>query len=334
MHMKTVKNYSMSILCVMLFVLCSCTKENQPPSGLDTVPESSIVCESKYIAYITEDSKVYIAYDDGSGEYISGFDSIVQISGGENELAALNSDGELMFFDVLNKCRLEYLPDWEEIVSDFELGGNAVAHVYNLQKEMLELDAIDNIHMKYPEWYICNKKDGTTVINGVNWIKEDIDIIETWKDIVKYKAYNEGVIGLKNDGTIVAHTYTEEDFSEWKDIIDIECGHFFFGLKSDGTVLTNGYEKECYVQDWKDIIQISAVPQTTVGLCKDNTVELAYHLDYGQSEASLWKDIIFVEAAYDYVLGVKSDKTIIITSTEDNKFDFSNAPVPYLCKRK
>lgn len=327
--MKISKNFLMYLLClILLFIFSGCAKGKLLSNSPNIAADNNIVCESRYIAYITDESRVYIAYDDGSGEYIPGFDSVVQLSGGENELAALNSDGKIMFFNVSGRCVIEKLQDWEEIQKDFELGGNYVAHLYNLKKEMSGLTGINNINMQYPEWFICNKNDGNKVIYGVDWVKEQTDILKTWENIVKYKSVKEHIIGLKNDGTVMS--YTEEDLSDWKDIVDIDCGQFFFGLKSDGSVLTTGYEKECIVKDWKDIIQISAAPNTTVGLNKNNTVLVAYSLDFGQSEACSWKDIILVKASYDYVFGVKSDKTIVVTSNEDRMFDFTNAPTPYL----
>lgn len=57
---------------------------------------------------------------------------------------------------------------------------------------------------------------------------------------------------------------------------------------------------------------------------------MAYSLDLGQSEACSWKDIIYVKASYYYVFGVKSDKTIVVTSNEDSMFGFTNSPAPYL----
>ena len=148
--MKTSRNILLYLLCLIsLFILSGCTKGKLLSGSPNMVSDNGIVCEGKYIAYITDDSRVYIAYDDGSGEYISGFDSIVQLSGGESEIAALNSDGRLMFFDVINKCGIERLPDWEEVRESFELGGNTVFYLYNLKKEMHELDDIDNIYMQY-----------------------------------------------------------------------------------------------------------------------------------------------------------------------------------------
>ncbi len=339
---KFIKKSFAVLVATVCIVTSSCgSKDDLITTGPYMMQDNSIVCESDYIAYITDDNRVYIAYSDGTGEYVPGFDSVVQLSGGECELVALNSDGKLVFYDLLEKCILEKFPDWEEISSGFELGGNNVSNLYNFQNELLELDSISNIHMEYPEWYVCNTKDGDVLINGVNWLEEDIAVVESWKDVVKYKSYTQNVIGLKSDGTILSHIYENEesdiynsddsDVSEWKDIVDIDCGFYFFGLESDGTVITNGwYSGECNVQDWQDIVQISAVPNTTVGLRNNKTVEVAYELDSGQSEATSWKDIILVKAADDYVLGIKDDKTIVVTLEENRAFDFTNAPAPFI----
>lgn len=85
---------------------------------------------------------------------------------------------------------------------------------------------------------------------------------------------------------------TNEELSGWNDIVDIEFGFSFIGLKSDGSVLTTDYEKDWKIEDWHDIIQISAAPNTTVGLSRINTVLVVHDLYFGQWEEASWENVV------------------------------------------
>lgn len=76
------------------------------------------------------------------------------------------------------------------------------------------------------------------------------------------------------------------------------------GLKTDGTVVAGQYvgnilvddRGECKVNEWTDIIAISATDNYTMGLKADGTVVATEYLGeavyyQGQCEVSKWKDI-------------------------------------------
>ena len=62
---------------------------------------------------------------------------------------------------------------------------------------------------------------------------------------------------------------------DWTDIVAISAGYeHTVGLKSDGTVVAVGGNEDgqCNVQNWTDIVAISAGNKHTVGLKSDGTV--------------------------------------------------------------
>jgi alpha-tubulin suppressor-like RCC1 family protein len=108
---------------------------------------------------------------------------------------------------------------------------------------------------------------------------------ESWTDLVSVSSHAYGIIGLKNDGTVVA---TEDEspskwyagaaeISDWTDIQQITCGTYItVGLKSDGTVVATKYtgdikynKGQSNASNWTDIVSIAAGSTHTVGLKSD-----------------------------------------------------------------
>ena len=111
---------------------------------------------------------------------------------------------------------------------------------------------------------------------------------------------------------------------EWTNVVSISTGGssgrstlgkgHIVGLRSDGTVVAVGDNSfgQCNVEEWRDIIAISAGDYHTVGLKSDGTVVTT------QSESELpktceiirdWVDVTAISAGYGYTLALKSDGT-------------------------
>ena len=124
-------------------------------------------------------------------------------------------------------------------------------------------------------------------------------------------------VGLQSDGTVVAvgnNEYGQCNVNDWKDIVSISAGLYHTaGLKSDGTVVAVGYNDagQCDVKNWKDIVAVSAGGWHTVGLKTDGTVVAVGYNDAGQCDVKNWKDIVAVSAGYDHTVGLKSDGTVV-----------------------
>ena len=152
-----------------------------------------------------------------------------------------------------------------------------------------------------------------------NIIKESADKLKT-----RIATGAEHSVGLKADGTVVAvghNEYGQCNVQDWTDIVAVSAGNFHtVGLKSNGTVVATGLgdNGECDISAWSDIIAISAGNDHTVGLKSDGTV-VAVGESNGEFRAlnvSEWTNIVAIAAGYFDTYGVKSDGTVVTT----NKF--------------
>jgi hypothetical protein len=92
------------------------------------------------------------------------------------------------------------------------------------------------------------------------------------------------------------------------------------GLKRDGTVIATGCNtrKQCNVDNWHDIVAISAGKLHTVGLKRDGTVIAVGCDNYGQCDIEDWCDIVAVAAGSGHTAGLKKDGTIITTDDDQD----------------
>jgi len=121
-------------------------------------------------------------------------------------------------------------------------------------------------------------------------------------------------VGLKSDGTVVvtgANSAGQLNVNDWTDIIQISAGNVStVGLKSNGTVVAVGwnYSGQLDVGNWMDIICVDASSETTIGLTSDGTV-ITTRLAEQLAE---FTDIIQI----DGIVGLKSDGTVVIVENE------------------
>ena len=92
------------------------------------------------------------------------------------------------------------------------------------------------------------KGDGSVVYAYQNSDNSDLGSmlkpIDNWKNIVAIDYSEDHIVGLKNDGTVLAtgdNTYGQCDVSEWKDIIAIIAGPTYTaGLQTNGDIVITG----------------------------------------------------------------------------------------------
>lgn len=125
----------------------------------------------------------------------------------------------------------------------------------------------------------------------------------------------------------------EQSFALWANVTERKTlvAHTFHtvGLCTDGTVLAAGRNDygQCNVDDWTDIVAISASAYHTVGLKADGTVVAVGMNAHGQCDVSGWTDIVAIlaegepfieqngEIPIGYTVGLKSDGTLITTGS-------------------
>lgn len=101
---------------------------------------------------------------------------------------------------------------------------------------------------------------------------------------------------------------------EWSDIVSISAGwSHTVGLKADGTAVYAGYNGDgrADVSDWTDLVAISAGQWHTVGL-KNNGEVIGTGCDNdGRLDFSLWKEIADVSAGRNHTVGLRADGTVV-----------------------
>ncbi len=91
------------------------------------------------------------------------------------------------------------------------------------------------------------------------------------------------------------------------------------GLKEDGTVVAVGENNngQCNVSEWRNIIDIAVGGNRTVAVHEDGTVVYTADIDaYGHTSLAHWENIVSVYSInlmQDYFVGLKADGTIVTT---------------------
>lgn len=129
-------------------------------------------------------------------------------------------------------------------------------------------------------------------------------------------------VGLHSDGTVVAIGWNEDvgqcDVDDWTDIVAVSAGaNHTVGLHSDGTVVAVGKNEgsQCDVDGWTDIVAVSAGSDHTVGLRSNGTVVAVGSNAAGQCDVSGWSDIVAVSAGGWHTLGLRSDGTVVVAGS-------------------
>ena len=78
------------------------------------------------------------------------------------------------------------------------------------------------------------------------------------------------------------------------------------GVKSDGTVIATGsdYNCRCDVDDWADIVAVSAGKDYTIGLRSDGTTVAVGNNYDGQCDVGAWKDIKLPDNKYFKLINI------------------------------
>lgn len=163
---------------------------------------------------------------------------------------------------------------------------------------------------------------------------------EKWKDLVSIGIGYENIVGLRNDGTVVAcgkNSVVNDSVTKWKDIKTIcIAGSFVIGLRTDGTVVacgTNGYfrdEKEKWARivqnasKWEDVVSIDASTSVVVGLCRDGSVKFGDTNAKVYSYISSLRNVIDVKASSFYVAVFFKNGTVELIQSEKRDVTWEN----------
>lgn len=167
-----------------------------------------------------------------------------------------------------------------------------------------------------------------TVLKSLGDYKDSDDLIQTCQSAItnmvrvgKSKSsisiYAYHTVALRSDGTVIAvgsNNHGQCDVDDWTDIIAVSAGlSHTVGLRSDGTVVAIGNNEsgQCNVGNWKDIIAISAGESFTIGLRSDGTVVATGSNSFKQCNVADWTDIVAISAGTSHTVGLRSDGTVV-----------------------
>ena len=144
------------------------------------------------------------------------------------------------------------------------------------------------------------------IVPKINFQKEKLAILQA----ISKKG---NIVILREDGTVAAsgnNDYGQCNVLKWKDIVEIAAGaNHTVGLRSNGTVVATGNNDfgQCNVSKWRHILSIGAGNFHTVGLKEDGTVVATGNNDFGQCDVSKWKNIIQIKVDENSSIGLKSN---------------------------
>lgn len=259
------------------------------------------------------------------------------LSAGIRFSAAVTSDGKVMFSGRDYEDE-DAIGTWDNIVSIssngvFTIGLKNDGTVVTAQRSSYDyrIDASewrDIVAVAAGEHYIVGlRADGTVTAQGHNGDGQ-IDI-DDWENIIAIDAGWRHTVGLDSYGNVHIAGYASENLlgyiedekELWTDLVNTSAGGgggdylrtFVVGLKADGTAVAVGANEQgqCNIDEWSDLIAISAGDYHTVGLKSDGTVLTTDPDPSIQAEISSWQDIVAISAGYGYTLGLKSDGTVV-----------------------
>ena len=323
-------------------------------TALGEYKDSSLRCEYAKAELLFEEGKLgdaaiafykLGAYTDAKARSFAIWDQIAvrdTIDGGQYHTVGLKVGGTVVavgsdYVDAKYKGARKAVEDWTNIVAicagdNHTVGlrddGTVVAVGYNEYGQCDVENWTDIVAISAGRCHTVGlRADGTVVAVGANASKDNGDYkggpcdVEGWTDIVSVSAGRWHTVGLKSDGTVVAvgSNYSEIDdnytsynylnggpcdVEEWTDIVAISAGGFHtVGFRADGSAVAvgnNGYgNNQCAVEEWTDIVALSAGMRHTAGLRADGTVTARGWNQHGQCDIGEWRDVAAV-VALDY----------------------------------
>lgn len=142
----------------------------------------------------------------------------------------------------------------------------------------------------------------------------------------------DGIVAIREDGTVVVTGYGDVDVSNWAEMVEVAAIPMgVLGLRADGTVrlaLEKEWDpvydwdkqlKETTIwKDWKNIRSITAGPQHIVGLKEDGTVVACGNNSSGECDVEDWNDIVSVASGFSHTVGLKSNGTVVAVGDNSN----------------
>lgn len=246
---------------------------------------------SRVITSAYKGDTVYAVKKIGSVTVMGGSD-VVQVTAYGDYILKLKNDGTVEGYCDNNSERAELTKDWTDICS---------------------------ISIS-PDYVYGVKNDGTVVYKKYDSSTDNNIKIDDWTNIIQLEpCLFGGVVGLKDDGTIVQSGVDRScvlKLKEWKDIVQLSgTNTFLVGLKKDGEleyVSTTPYTT-MDVKNEKSVIQLSKnyYDSNNIALVRADGSVVAYGNNSVDScDITSWNDIVYLYGGQATVYGIKKDGTV------------------------
>jgi hypothetical protein len=229
---------------------------------------------------------------------------IVQVSNGQFYYTGVKRDGSVL----VRRRESDHIPKDEErylAVGDEVKSWTDIVQICQLEDSLS---------------FLGLKKDGTivTTIRDVpgEYISENFREVKDWTDIAQIHASDFMVTGVRKDGTVIT----------------IKMPEFLAMWGQDDGFFTDVNEFYDEINSWTDIVQVLDTGDSfsdgyggnssglILGLKSDGTVNffkycalgaVGVSLQYDFEAISKWTDIVYICDDYGYVVGLKSDGTVV-----------------------
>lgn len=303
------KVLGLSILAVLLIALGSILmKKSQVVYDI----EEQVICGESYIAYITDEEKVFMITEEGTA-YVPEAEGVRKIFGYGSAIILLLNDGSIKVYD------------WPSGL--YVTGDNYESHDFEYYIPLCNLiEAQGNVDDLF-----CIDGGCIGVYKEGQWISYP-SFIEIDNDAIKIIGNcPEPEMWLKSDGTVAASCgnviteIMEKKIESWTDVKDIAIGFAPFALLSNGTVVTvfPNPQDAADIEEWQDICYLTAAPYITAGLTADGKVLVRSPKDDAILQAEEWKNVCFVKAFSNYLFGVDKDGRLLLTESKSSHLRIS-----------
>ncbi|MEN6417461.1 MAG: protein kinase [Clostridiaceae bacterium] len=218
------------------------------------------------------------------------------------------------------------------------LNSDGTVSVYGGGESAIEASSWTNVAQLsgYGDLLAGLRSDGTVVVTGTDAQYLDIGVIEGWTDIVQVEVGYHGLLALTRDGYVLytgnintgEQDYGRSDCVDWYGVKKLIKGdEHMVAINADGTMDSAGMDNvnQCAVSGFSSVIDAATGCQCTYILHADGTVDVIGgnpKYDFGQFDAADWTDIIAIECGDRFVIGLKSDGTVVAAG--DNEYGQKN----------
>lgn len=239
-----------------------------------------------------------------------------------NFSSVFNNFSGVQQIEVMDKASFALTTNGKIIVDIVESG--------EYTSEKIAKDWTNIVAIKASNDYLFGLKDNGTVLCQRYKEKEEYELVSrnkdkdidtnSWQQIVQIQPCLGGIVGLKEDGTLVQSGVNNSaivKISEWKDIVQLTgANQFLIGLKEDGTLVGTSEDSNILkTENEKDVVALSSnhyYSRHFALVTKNRIVKAIGDNQYGQCDVASFDNIAALYAGDTYTIGVTKDKKAVV----------------------